>query len=240
MRQHAIRPLHLHLRLAALLAVGTTVLCGAPAVAAAPLAGPARAAIESFVQGQTAGLPGKVTIAVEAPATSPLPACAVLEPFLPQGVAPWGRFSLGVRCAGERPWTRFVSAQVAVEGSYFVAAEVIDAGRALDARDFIERTGDLARLPRSVITDAAQLEGMMAANRIAQGTPLRREMLRAPVVIQQGQTVRLVARGQGFSASTEGSAMTRAAVGATLQVKTAGGRLVRGVAGPDGQVTLAQ
>lgn len=237
MRKFAVRSLHR--RLAAVLAGLALVLCGAPAVAATALAGPARAAIERFLQDQTAGLPGKVGIAVDAPAASPLPACAALEPFLPQGVVPWGRFSLGLRCAGEKPWTRYVAARVAVEGSYFVAAEPIDSGRTLSAQDVIERSGDLARLPRSVITDAAQLEGMVAVNRIAAGAPVRKEMLRAPVVIQQGQIVRLVAQGQGFSASTEGSAMTRATVGATVQVKTAGGRLLKGIAGRDGQVTLA-
>jgi flagella basal body P-ring formation protein FlgA len=65
-------------------------------------------------------------------------------------------------------------------------------------------------------------------------------MFRGMVVIQQGQTVRLVAQGEGFLASSEGKAMTRAAVGATLQVKTAAGRLVSGVARQDGQVSLAQ
>lgn len=226
-------------RLIAALPALIAALAAAPA-AAAPLTGPARSAIEKFIRNQTAGLPGKVTVSVDAPATSPLPPCAVPEPFLPQGAAPWGRLSVGIRCPGERPWTRFVAVQVAVEGSYFVAAAAIDAGRALSAQDFVERRGDLARLPRSVVTDAAQLEGMIAANRIAAQAPLRKEMLRGAIVIQQGQVVRLVAQGDGFLASTQGKAMTRAAVGAAVQVKTDGGRLVGGVATQDGQVTLAQ
>jgi flagella basal body P-ring formation protein FlgA len=237
MRKFTLHPLRT--RLAALVAA-VAVLVAAPAVSAAALAGPARAAIEKFIQGQTSVAQGKLTITADAPTTGPLPACAVLEPFLPTGVAPWGRFSLGIRCAGERPWTRFIAVQVAVQGSYLVAAGPIEAGRTLGVPDFTERIGNLAALPRSGITDAAQLEGMVAVNRIAAGVALRTEMFRGMVVIQQGQTVRLVAQGEGFLASSEGKAMTRAAVGATLQVKTAAGRLVSGVARQDGQVSLAQ
>ena len=64
--------------------------------------------------------------------------------------------------------------------------------------------------------------------------------MRGVVVIQQGQTVQLIAQGQGYAVSTEGKAMTRAEVGATVQARTRDGRLLSGVAGEDGQVRLAQ
>ena len=64
--------------------------------------------------------------------------------------------------------------------------------------------------------------------------------MRGVVVIQQGQTVQVVAEGPGFTVSTEGKAMTRAEVGATVQAKTRDGRLVSGVADEDGQIRLSQ
>lgn len=208
--------------------------------AATPLTGAAWSAVEKFLLVQTVSLPGKVTIYVSAPSSGPLPPCNTLEPFLPQGTVPWGRVSVGLRCKTEGLWTRFVPAHVSVVGSYFVATRTIDIGQALSAGDITEQTGDLTGLPRSVITNAADLNGVVAANRIASGAPLRRELLRGVIVIQQGQMVRLIAQGPGFVASTEGKAMTQAAIGATLQVKTQEGRLVSGVAGEDGQVKLAQ
>jgi flagella basal body P-ring formation protein FlgA len=221
------------------------MLLPAAAIAAAahpaPLPqGPARTAIEKFVQVQAAGLPGKVTVTIDAPASGPLPACDAPEPFLPRGTSAWGRVSLGMRCPGERPWTRFVAIRVAVEGRYFVAAETMEAGHALSVRDLAERSGDLTALPGSIVADAKQLAGTLAVNRIPAGTPLRKDMLRARVVIEQGQNVRLLAQGEGFVASTQGKAMAKAAVGALLQVKTGDGRLVSGVADESGQVRLAQ
>ena len=196
--------------------------------------------IEKYLQAQSAGLPGKVTISLEGRGTSALPACDAPEAFLPPGAKPWGRVSVGVRCQAERPWTRFVQAHVAVEGSYFVAVRAIDAGRPLGAGDVEERTGDLTRLPRSIVTSAAELNGVVTANRVAPGAPLRKELLRGVTVIQQGQAVKVVVQGQGFVVSTEAKAMTGAAVGAVVQARTRDGRLVSGVADEEGQIQLAQ
>jgi flagella basal body P-ring formation protein FlgA len=200
----------------------------------------AEAAIAKYLQVQTAGLPGKVTIRLEGRGTAALPACDNPEVFLPPGATPWGRVSVGVRCQTERPWMRYVQAHVAVEGSYFVAARAIDAGRPLAAGDFSERTGDLSRLPRSVITSAAELAGVVAANRIAPGAPLRKELVRGVTVIQQGQAVKVVAQGPGFVVSTDAKALRGATVGAVVQAKTQDGRLVSGIADMQGQVQLAQ
>ncbi len=162
------------------------------------------------------------------------------KPFCRRARRPGARVSVGVRCQAERPWTRYVQAHVAVEGSYFVAARAIDSGRPLGAGDVTERTGDLTRLPRSVITSAAELAGVVTVNRVAPGAPLRKELVRGVTVIQQGQAVKVVAQGQGFAVSTEGKAMTGAVVGAVVQAKTRDGRLVSGVADEEGQIQLAQ
>ena len=52
--------------------------------------------IEKYLQAQSAGLPGKVTISLEGRGTSALPACGAPEAFLPPGAKPWGRVSVGV------------------------------------------------------------------------------------------------------------------------------------------------
>ena len=237
MEKISCRPRRLKLVLPALAAGLGAAMC----VAAAPLAGDARAAVDSLLQAQSAGLPGKVSIRVEAPASGPLPACDALEAFLPRGAAVWGRLSVGLRChSGQKPWTRYVLARVAVEGRYFVAARNIDTGQALGASDFIARDGDLTALPRSVVTDPAELQGLVAANRIAAGAPLRRELMRGVAVIQQGQTIKVVAEGPGYVVSTEARAMTSAGAGAAVRARTVDGRMVSGVADEEGQIRLPQ
>lgn len=202
----------------------------------APLSGSARPAIEQFISSQTAGLIGKVSISIDTPISGALPPCEALEPFLPNSSRLWGRVSIGVRCNGNQPWTRYVPAYVAVVGSYYAAARQINMGQALTPADVAVREGDLTTLPSNVIVDSAQLNGMIASNRIVAGTPLRRELLHSVAVVQLGQTVKVVAQGAGFVASTEGKAMTNAAVGAMVQVKMQGGPVLSGVVRPDGIV----
>ena len=213
-------------------------MAGAAGAAAQPLPEAARAAIEGLLQRQSNGLPGKLSFSTKA--TSALPPCDDYEAFLPNGATPRGRISIGLRCRGDKPWTRFVPAQVAIEGRYYVAARAIEAGQTLGEADIAERSGDLGDLPRSVVTEASALQGVVATQRIAAGTPLRKESMRGVVAIRQGQTVQLVAQGPGFTISTEGKALTRAEVGATVQAKTRDGRLLTGVATEDGRIRLSQ
>lgn len=201
-----------------------------------PLSGSARPLIEHFLLQQTAGLPGKVSISLDTPHSGALPPCDALEPFLPSGARLWGRTSIGVRCNSSQPWTRYVPAYIKVVGNYYVSARQIDAGQALAPADAERREGDLTALPAGVVADPAQLRGVTASNRIASGSPIRREFLRGASIVRQGQNVKILTQGAGFVVSTEGKAMTDAAAGTLVQVKMQGGQLLSGILRPDGIV----
>lgn len=225
-------------------ALGMIVVMAAFATAAhsaepVPLSGHARSVIEQFLVTQTAGLPGKVSISIDTPRSGDLPPCDALEAFLPPGARLRGRVSVGVRCNASQPWTRYVQAYIAVVGTYYVAARQIEAGQALVPADTAAREADITTLPASIIMDSTQLGGMVALNRIASGAPIRRELLRGISVVQQGQNTKVITQGPGFMVSTEGKAMTDAAVGALIQVKIQGGQLISGIVRPDGIVERA-
>ena len=223
--------------LLALAAWGTLAMPASGATSpSAPLAGSARPVIEQFLLGQTAALPGQVAITIDMPMSGALPPCDAPEPFLPSGARLWGRLSVGVRCNTNPQWTRYVPAYITVTGTYYVAARTINAGQPLTPGDAEVREGDLTTLPAGVIVDLAQLNGVTASNRIASGAPLRRELLRAAVVVLQGQNIKVVTQGAGFVVSTEGKAMTNAAAGTIVQVKIQGGHLLSGVVRQDGIV----
>ncbi|MDP5007724.1 MAG: flagellar basal body P-ring formation chaperone FlgA, partial [Glaciimonas sp.] len=181
--------------------------------------------IKQFLLKQANGLPGKINITVSAP-TAALPACSSpigAQAFLPSGARVWGRVSVGVRChksATQAEWTRYVPAYVAVVSNYLITNKPIAAGQTLSANDFSEKEGDLTKLPRNIITDAAQINGKMARNRLAQGVPIRAELIKSVVLIKQGQTVKVSFQGMGFIASTEGRAMSHGSAGEKLQVKS--------------------
>ncbi|MBY4750805.1 flagellar basal body P-ring formation chaperone FlgA [Burkholderia dolosa] len=192
----------------------------------------------AFLQQQIAGLPGK-TIATVSPAfPRGLAACTTLEPFLPTGARLWGRTTVGVRCAGARPWTVYLRAKVAVQATYYVAARQIAPGEPLSAADLVARDGDLTTLPVAVITDPAQAVGATALARISAGLPLRQDMLKSAASVSAGQTVRVVAAGAGFTISAEGSALANAAPGQSVRVRMSAGQIVTAIVKDAGTVEI--
>ncbi|KVE24092.1 flagellar biosynthesis protein FlgA [Burkholderia vietnamiensis] len=192
----------------------------------------------AFLQQQIAGLPGKTTTTVAAAFPRGLAECTTLEPFLPTGARLWGRTTVGVRCAGARPWTVYLQAKVTVQATYYVAARQIAPGEPLTAADLIARNGDLTVLPLAVITDPAQAIGATSLARIAAGLPLRQDMLRSAASVSAGQTVRVVAAGPGFTISAEGNALANAAPGQSVRVRMAAGQIVTAIVKDAGTVEI--
>ncbi|HDR9163720.1 TPA: flagellar basal body P-ring formation protein FlgA [Burkholderia vietnamiensis] len=216
-----------------------------PAAAAQPATPPGQQDPESirrsalaFLQQQIAGLPGKTTTTVAAAFPRGLAECTTLEPFLPTGARLWGRTTVGVRCAGARPWTVYLQAKVTVQATYYVAARQIAPGEPLTAADLIARNGDLTVLPLAVITDPAQAIGATSLARIAAGLPLRQDMLRSAASVSAGQTVRVVAAGPGFTISAEGNALANAAPGQSVRVRMAAGQIVTAIVKDAGTVEI--
>ncbi|KWF02258.1 flagellar biosynthesis protein FlgA [Burkholderia ubonensis] len=192
----------------------------------------------AFLQQQIAGLPGKPAASVAPSFPRGLAACTTLEPFLPTGARLWGRTTVGVRCAGERPWTVYLQARVTVQATYYAAARQIAPGEVLTAADLVARDGDLTLLPLAVITDPSQAVGSTALARVAAGLPLRQDMLKSAASVSAGQTVRVVAAGPGFTISAEGSALANAAPGQSVRVRMAAGQIVTAIVKDAGTVEI--
>ena len=193
---------------------------------------------EDFLRLQATGLPGHVTITVPPITPRGLAACDNLQAFMAPGAPVWGRTTVGVRCAGEKPWTIYVMARISVQATYYVASREILAGDVIQATDLLPRDGDLAVMPRAIVTDPAQAVGAVAQNRITPGVPVRTDLIRSVNAIQLGQTVKVVAQGEGFSISTDGSAMNNASPGQQVRVKTENGQTVVGTASGRGVVEI--
>lgn len=218
-----------------------SVMAGAPMAApaqAAPVAAqapnpfpedPVRASVEQFLLRQTAGLPGKASVQVQPPSGGRAPECVSPDPFLPPGASPWGRISVGVRCGGERPWIRYMQARVSVLSDYYVATRALGPGEPVTPADLEVRQGDLSTLPRSVITDPAQVVGAVTANRIAAGSPMRSDLLKKSIAVKSGQTVTVAVEGEAFQISSEGKVLADAAIGNTVQIRLRNGQVVSGL-----------
>ncbi len=226
----------------------TALLIGSAALAHAqttPAAGrqnvnTLRTVVEQFLRTQTAGLPGTVTVKVGAiDARTALAACPAPEAFLQPGARAWGKTTVGVRCTAPSNWTLYVQAQVNVQADYVAAALPLAQGQPIEQSQLVLMKGDIAAMPNGIITDMAQAIGRTPTVSLVAGTPLRQDTLRSRPVVQQGQAVRLVTSGNGFSVSAEGKAIGNASDGQIVQVRTPSGSVVSGTARSGGMVEVA-
>lgn len=221
-----------------------SVICFAEPVAPpAPVAKQNLSVIKSkiteFLETQTIGYPGKVNVHAGAiDQNLKLAQCPDLQVFMPTGSRAWGKTSVGVRCNAPSVWTIYVQATVNVMAQYLVAAAPLAQGQIVTDQDVMFEKGDLTQLPAGVFTDQTQAIGRTVNISMNAGTVLRQEMLKVALAVQQGQTVMVTSKGNGFSVSAEGQAMGKANEGQVVQVKVASGQVVTGIARNGGQVEV--
>lgn len=199
-----------------------------------------RQSVEQFLQIQSAGLPGQVSVTVGAidPRLN-LAACPAPEAFLAPGARAWGNTTVGLRCTAPLPWSIYIQAKVVVLAEYVASAVPLAQGQPIQAAQLISMKGDITALPPGIVTDMAQAVGRSLTVSLPSGMPLRLDGLRAERVVQQGQLVRVVSSGAGFRVSAEGRALGSAGQGQVVQVRTVGGQQISGVAQAGGLVEVA-
>ncbi|MDH4392130.1 MAG: flagellar basal body P-ring formation chaperone FlgA [Aquabacterium sp.] len=136
-----------------------------------------------------------------------------------------GPLALTLSC--DKPaWRWSVMVRVRGMASVVQASRAVPAGRRLGADDLQQTEVDLANEPPGVVLDMAQALGRETARPLRENTSLLLNALRAPTVIQTGERVTVQVQGRSFQISIEGTAQQGGAVGDTIRVKLADGKLV--------------
>jgi flagella basal body P-ring formation protein FlgA len=226
-------------RLLAMLACSLVAL--APAAATSADAEPIRRAIDDFLQRQAAGLPCPASHEIGRLATDALPSgCRRVKVGFPTGAKPWGRTHVQAACADGASWSLYVPVLIRVSADYVASARPLRAGQAISAADVELRRGDLAELPHNVLTELAAAIGQVPTAALPAERPLRADLLKKPLLVRQGQAVRVVSAGAGFQVAGEGKAMGNAVAGQVVQVRMPSGAVVSGVAQGDGSIRVGQ
>lgn len=209
-------------------------------LAARQEAEPVKQAIEEFLRVQTKGLPGQVSFTVgKIEPHNGLVPCSAFEVSLPAGARAWGNTNVKVHCQSENSWDIFVPVKVRIVGDYLVTARSLAQGQVIAEADLTRNRGDLTNLPNGVLTETSQAIGKSLAQSVPSGQPLRSDMLRLALVVQQGQGVKVLSKGPGFQVTGgEGRALNNAMDGQVVQVRMANGHVVSGIARPGGVVEV--
>lgn len=157
--------------------------------------------------------------------------CERIEPYLPAGARPWGRSRIGLRCVqGPSAWNVTLPVTVKVFAPAWTAILPLAAGSLLEASQLQQVEVDWAAAATPPLADLDKLLGRQLARPLPAGAPVRVADLKQRQWFAAGDTVQVVARGQGFSVSGEGQAMGPGIEGQTVRVRTDNGRVLSGQA----------
>lgn len=211
-----------------------------PTAARAADGAPIHRAVEDFLTARGKDLPGPARHVIgPIKANSLAEGCRAMKATMDSASRPWGRTHVSVRCTDGAAWKVYVPVQISVTVNCLLSARPLRAGQAIVEADLAQGECDLADFPNGVLTDRAQALGQTVSVALPAQRPLRADQLRQPMVVRQGQSVRLIAAGAGFQVASEGRALANAVSGQVVQVRTGSGQVVSGIARSDGSVEVA-
>ena len=158
-----------------------------------------------------------------------LAACDKAEPFLPGNTRLWGRANVGLRCVAGARWTTFIPVRISAYGPALVARVALPAGRIPQPEDFSIQEVDWAASRSTPIANRELLAGRELIRPVTAGKPILTEYLRIAPAVRAGEPIAVVVEGQGFAISTEAVALSSAADGQQVRVRTASGKVLNGL-----------
>ena len=165
--------------------------------------------------------------------------CNQVQPYLPPGMAVWGRTRVGLRCTdGAVRWNVTLPVRVAVFGRAVVASGPLPAGINLSQGQLAMADIDIAGEPGAVFTDPAQLVGRVLARPLAASDAVRAPALKSRQWFAAGETVQVTAIGDGFAVTSEAQAMSAGIEGQEVRVRFDSGRIASGRAVGERKVEL--
>ncbi|KHN53580.1 flagellar basal body P-ring formation chaperone FlgA [Pectobacterium fontis] len=192
--------------------------------------------INQFFASRFQGSTNTVNVVIKSP-ESQWPQCEAPQITLPGNTKMWGNVSLSVRCGQQR---RFIQTDVQVTGNYVTSSRLVNRGATLTEKDIRLTKGRLDLLPSRPILTLQGAQGAVLLRDLTPGQVITASMIRRAWVVKAGQSVQIIAQGEGFTINGEGKAMNNAAAGQAVRVRTGNGQIVSGVTNEDGIILISQ
>jgi len=156
--------------------------------------------------------------------------CERIEPYLPANVRLWGKSRIGLRCTqGRTAWNVYLPIVVKVWGRALVVPAGAAAGSVLAEADLEEAEVDLAEEFTAAFFDRKLVVGRTLSQSLRPGQAVRQGHVKSRQWFAAGDTVKVVAAGEGFALEAVGQALTNGTEGQPAKVRTESGRVVTGV-----------
>jgi flagella basal body P-ring formation protein FlgA len=156
--------------------------------------------------------------------------CQHVEPYVPDGLRMWGKSRIGLRCTqGPTKWNVYLPITVRVFGTALVASNGLQAGALLGKDDLAPAEVDLAEDSSPPVVNADLAVGHTLTRAVKAGQSLRVSHLKPRQWFAAGETVTVMAQGDGFSVAGEAEALNPGIEGVPVRVRTDSGRVLTGL-----------
>lgn len=130
-----------------------------------------------------------------------------------------GRVPVGLRCAGPKPWSAYVTASVAAWQPIPTACRALPRGHRMQRDDLCAEERNLATVGTQALLDRQDITGKETRRAVRPGSTFSLAVLGAPMLVARGDTVHLRAGRERFSISTLASALNDGRLGQQIRVK---------------------
>lgn len=165
------------------------------------------------------------------------PCSEPLDTFVTSGASRGPNTTVGVQCPGR--WKLFVPVKIRYRTEVVVLERPVSRGSALEITDLTTRTEDVQRFSQGYFSNPAEAVGQVMRRPGVPGTVIKPSMLQPALMIEKGQTVRLVLAGDNFQINAAGKALEDASEGQLLRVENlSSSKVVEGIAAGPGRVKI--
>ncbi len=159
--------------------------------------------------------------------------------FLAAGAKLQGKLTVGLRCAGPKPWTVYIPAQIRIYAEVVAAAQPLLRGTKISATNLMPMRREISQLRGGYYTKSSSVIGKILRQNIAAGQAITPKRIKAAILVHRGEKVSIVATIGTLKVRGKGKALRDAAQGELVSVRNSRSkRIVQGIATKPGTVNV--
>lgn len=164
----------------------------------------------------------KMNLFIPAQASQYPPCNSPLQTSLPEGDRrDLNRLRYDVRCGDSGGWDIAVTVKPDIYLPVLMTRRALERGHVLSASDIQARKYNISSTRGGYVTNPDDILGLTVKRRLRELQPISLSQLEAPVMVERGQQVVMIAQQDGIEARTMGEALKKGRKGEMIKVKNA-------------------
>ncbi len=159
--------------------------------------------------------------------------------FLAAGAKLQGKLTVGLRCAGPKPWTVYVPAHIKIFAEVVAATRPLLRGSKVSENDIMLMRQEISQLHSGYFTKLETVVGKIITQNLAAGHTITPKRIKADFLVRRGEKVTIVVSTGSLKVKGKGEALKDAAQGERVSVRNSQSkRIVQGIVTHPGIVNV--